>query len=218
MVGSGRIDGAIGCQLSRLATSRLKGCDVNASGVKRTVPRNPSWDWRRDFVDSDGQRVAIPLHCAWADDEFFRRRRDSAAPPLGHRPQVLPLAIRRDIQSAVIVGIARARPHVVGRKYATDEADHRRASAASGTGTTVKVKTRRGAHPGFSELKPYRAGRGWQSRSLQGSQRYVTRSVRCVRSADQRPNSPRAARSGCGRRRRRITRTHRWTTSSARCK
>ena len=197
---------------------QIKGLRRERIGREPHGAAYPSWDWRCEFVDGDGQRGAIPPHRAWADHEFFRRRRNSAVSPLGHRPQVLPLAIERNIQGAVIVGIARARPRVVGRKYATDEADQRRASAASGTGTTAKAKTRRGAHPGFSELKPYRAGCGWQSRSLQGSQRYVTRSVRYVRSADRRPNSPRAAWSGCGRRRRRITRTHRWTTSSARCK
>ena len=60
MVGSGRIDGAIGCQLSRLATSRLKGCDVSASGVNRTVLRI-----RRGIGAANSSMVmvsAVPCH------------------------------------------------------------------------------------------------------------------------------------------------------------
>jgi len=83
-------------------------------------------DRHTHFVDRDRQRVIAPREGARADRQGRGRAVNGAAAAFGERPPLVPLAVDRDIERAVIErvgGAARARPSVVWREDAADEGD-----------------------------------------------------------------------------------------------
>ena len=102
---------------------------VQHFGVENDLPlhRPPPGYAQPDiaFVYVDYQPVLVPAHCAAADRQGIALLHRVLPAAFGHHPPRATLAVKRDVQAAVIERIVTAAALVVGRKDAADKTDYR---------------------------------------------------------------------------------------------
>ena len=80
-----------------------------------------------DFMDVDGQCVAVPVQLAGPDRELGPVAAAVALAAFGHGPAFGAAAVKRNVEGAVVVGgrlaLAALGPGVVGRKHTADKGD-----------------------------------------------------------------------------------------------
>ena len=106
-----------------------EGAMGQSFGDQPHAASDPSWQRNRDFVDLDGQAVAVPLQRRGTDRQAVGVAVERPVPAFGHGPTGA-RAVERYVQTDMVFGGFAPRPGVVGREDAADEGDDRQSVVA----------------------------------------------------------------------------------------